>query len=518
MAATADKADYCSSSALRSASILTISYLQSSSASLPTSEESQARQTQENNLTEAKKFVRRIRRLSGRNSRPKSFADADELSRNLHNMKLANSAAAEYNSVENLEASQYAASYSRPTYRPYAQVRNSRSLHFSAEPGRARTWNQSDARQLSGARHRLSVSSGQYEDGGDEVRRGPPPASHKEKLSRSKSCDRARLVATLRLGSDKLQANLSRLSSNLSSNLASNLSGLDTSLSSVSCVAGRTGPDWYRPSTQQQQQQQQEEEEEEEEEDPSAGFSDSEFGSWTCGSPTPSTRPPPLFSCVSMDRGEDYGEPRRPGRVARAVRGRIHTANKQLSLLRSRSMERFSRRQEVIAVEPRPRPGPTAVSTHRQQQQQEQQQFLGTARATASVTPNPYDTQALKLTRGDLIDILETAPGGTWLGRSRATNRTGTFKFLNVERVVAGVEAGAGAEQPDCVAALLSSLGMDRFIPVFVLNGYDSLEAAARLDRAELAWLGVVEPLQQQAVLATLASINLPSDHNTGVL
>ena len=114
--------------------------------------------------------------MSGRNCRPKSVADMDELTKNLQNIKMTNSQAQEYSSIEHLEAAQYAGGVSSvssagPLTRPapsYAQVRSSRSLYFGAET-KSRTWNQQDARQWRAQEshpghqsHRLSVSSFRY--------------------------------------------------------------------------------------------------------------------------------------------------------------------------------------------------------------------------------------------------------------------------------------------------------------------------------------------------------------------
>ena len=117
----------------------------------------------------SKTLVARIRRLSGRSCRPKSVADMDELTRNLQNIKMTNSQAQEYNSIEHMEAAQYAGGVTTaPSHAPsYARVRSSRSLYFSTE-AKSRTWNQQDARQYRARAqechpghqaHRLSVSS-----------------------------------------------------------------------------------------------------------------------------------------------------------------------------------------------------------------------------------------------------------------------------------------------------------------------------------------------------------------------
>ena len=227
-----------------------------------------------------------MRRLSGRSARPKSVADIadaeDELAQNLANLRLTNSAAPEFSSIEQLEAAQYGQTYSRPQYggeqqqqQLYAQVRSvrtlqhqqvrpSRSLHFNQAEERSRTWNQQSVSRYRQetehhpARHkRLSVSSFRYEDTGA----APGTASNtstsstdsrtafRQKVQRSLSCDRTKhaskqVVKSIKISSDKIQENLTKISSNLNSKL-------DTRLASLSCMAGEetggvAGTDWYR--------------------------------------------------------------------------------------------------------------------------------------------------------------------------------------------------------------------------------------------------------------------------------
>ena len=38
------------------------------------------------------------------------------------------------------------------------------------------------------------------------------------------------------------------------------------------------------------------------------------------------------------------------------------------------------------------------------------------ARATADVTPSPYDTEALSLRAGDLVGVISQHPSGLWTG------------------------------------------------------------------------------------------------------
>ena len=226
----------------------------------------------------------RIRRMSGRNSRPKSVADMDDLTRNLHNVRMTNSQAQEYTSIEHLEAAQYASvqsqSYSRPQYATYAQVRNSKSLYFTNE-AKSRTWNQQDTRQYRhiaqhgseyypGHQKRLSVSSFKYNDhhgscqSPDQSHTLPQKLSSKDaghhqsrdrfrdKVQRSLSCERSRharqMVKTFKISSDRFQENFTKLSSNINNKL-------DSRLSTLNCVASEENDktnvtnDWYKPST-----------------------------------------------------------------------------------------------------------------------------------------------------------------------------------------------------------------------------------------------------------------------------
>ena len=214
-----------------------------------------------------------MRRLSGRSARPKSVADIadaeDDLAQNLANLRLANSEAPEFSSIEQLEAAQYGQTYSRPQYGQvrsvrtlqHHQVRPSRSLHFHQGEEKSRTWNQQSVaryrqEEYYPARHkRLSVSSFRYEDNGA----GPGPGStnsttdsrtaFRQKVQRSLSCDRTKhaskqVVKSIKISSDKIQENLTKISSNLNSKL-------DTRLASLSCIAGEeqggvAATDWYR--------------------------------------------------------------------------------------------------------------------------------------------------------------------------------------------------------------------------------------------------------------------------------
>ena len=234
--------------------------------------------------------------MSGRSARPKSVADMEELQKNLQNVKIVNTNATEYNSIEHLEAARYGETYTRPK-NPPAQVRTSKSLYF-AEP-KSRTWNQSDMKRFRNtgeteasrlSNKRLSISSFRYEDTGGplqniqsarqspqkgnlaykpelpqqtcNIRIGPNISSEKRLIHRSKSCDRAKdsVVKTFKISSDKIQANLSKFSNSIHNKLDEK----GKCKLSVNCISSEDPTtDFYKPAV-----------EEPDNEDPSAGFCD----------------------------------------------------------------------------------------------------------------------------------------------------------------------------------------------------------------------------------------------------
>ena len=56
---------------------------------------------------------------------------------------------------------------------------------------------------------------------------------------------------------------------------------------------------------------------------------------------------------------------------------------------------------------------------------------VGRARARVDYVPSPYDREALRFSRGDIIDVISMNPSGLWRGALHG--RVGTFKFINVE-------------------------------------------------------------------------------------
>ncbi|XP_060770058.1 SAM and SH3 domain-containing protein 1a isoform X2 [Neoarius graeffei] len=135
--------------------------------------------------------------------------------------------------------------------------------------------------------------------------------------------------------------------------------------------------------------------------------------------------------------------------------------------------------------------------------------FCGRARVHTDFTPSPYDTDSLKLKRGDVIDIISKPPMGTWMGL--LNNKVGTFKFIYVD--VLGEEEEkpkrtmrrrrkGRAPKPSSVEELLERINLKEHMPTFLFNGYEDLDTFKLLEEEDLDELNIRDP-QHRAVLLT---------------
>ncbi|XP_033232421.1 uncharacterized protein SKIP isoform X3 [Drosophila pseudoobscura] len=160
------------------------------------------------------------------------------------------------------------------------------------------------------------------------------------------------------------------------------------------------------------------------------------------------------------------------------------------------------------------------------------------AKALVDSLPNPYDKEALKFKKGELIDVLSMNASGIWKGRCHG--RVGHFKFINVEvlpeqrlknsssktlapgsRLGGGNNGSAGSSSangsnnggggggPSSVEDLLVRIGLKEYTSVFVLNGYEDLELFKELEPADLDYLGI---LNQEHRAKLLTAVQLLHD------
>ncbi|XP_075869530.1 SAM and SH3 domain-containing protein 1a isoform X4 [Nelusetta ayraudi] len=139
--------------------------------------------------------------------------------------------------------------------------------------------------------------------------------------------------------------------------------------------------------------------------------------------------------------------------------------------------------------------------------------FCGRARVHTDFTPSPYDTDSLKLKRGDVIDIISKPPMGTWMGL--LNNKVGTFKFIYVDvlseeeekpkRPVRRRRKGR-PPKPTSVEELLERINLKEHMPTFLFNGYEDLDTFKLLEEEDLDELDIKDP-QHRAVLLTAVEL-----------
>ncbi|KAM4712721.1 SAM and SH3 domain-containing protein 1a isoform 6-T6 [Anableps anableps] len=139
--------------------------------------------------------------------------------------------------------------------------------------------------------------------------------------------------------------------------------------------------------------------------------------------------------------------------------------------------------------------------------------FCGRARVHTDFTPSPYDTDSLKLKRGDVIDIISKPPMGTWMGL--LNNKVGTFKFIYVDvlseeeekpkRPIRRRRKGR-PPKPTSVEELLERINLKEHMPTFLFNGYEDLDTFKLLEEEDLDELNIKDP-QHRAVLLTAVEL-----------
>uniref|UniRef100_A0A8C1DQV9 SAM and SH3 domain containing 1a n=1 Tax=Cyprinus carpio carpio TaxID=630221 RepID=A0A8C1DQV9_CYPCA len=147
--------------------------------------------------------------------------------------------------------------------------------------------------------------------------------------------------------------------------------------------------------------------------------------------------------------------------------------------------------------------------------------FCGRARVHTDFTPSPYDTDSLKLKRGDVIDIISKPPMGTWMGL--LNNKVGTFKFIYVDVLTEEEEKPKRAvrrrrkgrpPKPNSVEELLERINLKEHMPTFLFNGYEDLDTFKLLEEEDLDELNIKDP-QHRAVLMTAVELLQDYDSNS---
>ncbi|XP_022919887.2 uncharacterized protein [Onthophagus taurus] len=137
-------------------------------------------------------------------------------------------------------------------------------------------------------------------------------------------------------------------------------------------------------------------------------------------------------------------------------------------------------------------------------------QIIGRARALVDYTPSPYDKEALKFKKGDLIDIVSMNASGQWKGVCHG--KKGTLKFINVELLSDRTKPRKDnvkwhlniKSKPASVEDLLQKINLQEHISVFVLNGYEDLELFKEIEPSDLDYLGIVNTEHRVKILTAV--------------
>ncbi|KAM9326273.1 SAM and SH3 domain-containing protein 3 [Gastrophryne carolinensis] len=143
--------------------------------------------------------------------------------------------------------------------------------------------------------------------------------------------------------------------------------------------------------------------------------------------------------------------------------------------------------------------------------------FCGKAKVHTDFTPSPYEKDSLKLRVGDIIDIIEKTPLGTWTGV--LNNKVGSFKFIYVDILPQETETPRKARshgrskksQPKSLMELLERINMQEHIATLMLNGYQTIEDFKDLKESHLLELNITDP-QHTVKLLTAAEVLLDYD------
>nr|XP_025728568.1 SAM domain-containing protein SAMSN-1 isoform X3 [Callorhinus ursinus] len=139
--------------------------------------------------------------------------------------------------------------------------------------------------------------------------------------------------------------------------------------------------------------------------------------------------------------------------------------------------------------------------------------FCGRARVHTDFTPSPYDTDSLKIKKGDIIDIICKTPMGMWTGM--LNNKVGNFKFIYVD-VISEEEAApkkikahrnSGKEKPKTLQEFLERIQLQEYTSTLLLNGYETLEDLKDIRESHLIELNIKNPEDRMRLLSAAENL-----------
>ncbi|KAM9036533.1 SAM domain-containing protein SAMSN-1 isoform X1 [Sarcophilus harrisii] len=139
--------------------------------------------------------------------------------------------------------------------------------------------------------------------------------------------------------------------------------------------------------------------------------------------------------------------------------------------------------------------------------------FCGRARVHTDFTPSPYDTDSLKIKKGDIIDIICKTPMGMWTGM--LNKKVGNFKFIYVD-IILEEEATpkkiktrpkSKKAKPQTVQEFLEMILLQEYTSTLLLNGYETLEDLKDLKESHLIELNIENPEDRRRLLSAAESL-----------
>ncbi|XP_060226646.1 SAM domain-containing protein SAMSN-1 [Meriones unguiculatus] len=139
--------------------------------------------------------------------------------------------------------------------------------------------------------------------------------------------------------------------------------------------------------------------------------------------------------------------------------------------------------------------------------------FCGRARVHTDFTPSPYDTDSLKIKKGDIIDIICKTPMGTWTGM--LNNKVGNFKFVYVD-VISEEEAAPKKVKPQrsskredtkTVQEFLETIDLQEYTSTLLLNGYETVDDLKDIKESHLIELNITNPEDRMRLLSATESL-----------
>lgn len=139
--------------------------------------------------------------------------------------------------------------------------------------------------------------------------------------------------------------------------------------------------------------------------------------------------------------------------------------------------------------------------------------FCGRARVHTDFTPSPYDTDSLKIKKGDIIDIICKTPMGMWTGM--LNNKVGNFKFIYVD-VISEEEAApkktkvprsSRRENPQTLQEFLERIHLQEYSSTLLLNGYEALDDLKDIKESHLIELNITNPEDRARLLSAAESL-----------